>query len=94
MKKLRLKALKLGAREILSREQLKSITGGACLDNTGCDTYYYCYNGHCQYASITPGDNPGSNNPPGSGSTGLGEGCGAGYTSCGTVGCVIIGTCN
>jgi hypothetical protein len=36
MKKLRLRALSLGAREILSREQLKSITGG-CTDSSNCN---------------------------------------------------------
>ncbi len=36
MKKLRLKALSLGAREILSREQLRSVTGG-CMTSYDCD---------------------------------------------------------
>jgi hypothetical protein len=34
MKKLRLKALSLGAKEILSREQLREVTGGSTV--TGC----------------------------------------------------------
>jgi hypothetical protein len=41
MKKLRLKALSLGATEILSREQLKSITGG-CTSALNCDFGQYC----------------------------------------------------
>jgi len=46
MKKLRLKALSLGAREILSREQLRAITGGDCNDNGDCGGYA-CIDGHC-----------------------------------------------
>jgi hypothetical protein len=42
MKKLRLKALSLGAREILSREQLKAITGG-CSSSQDCGALLpYC----------------------------------------------------
>lgn len=42
MKKLKLKALSLGAREILSREQLRSITGGSCASADGCAINEYC----------------------------------------------------
>jgi hypothetical protein len=41
MKKIKLKALYLGAREILSREQLRNITGGACYE-TDCPVGYIC----------------------------------------------------
>ena len=41
MKKLRLKALSLGAREILSRDQLKSVTGG-CTTHEECTDGRYC----------------------------------------------------
>lgn len=37
MKKLTLKALELGARELLSREQLKNILGGDIGSATDCD---------------------------------------------------------
>jgi hypothetical protein len=37
MKKLKLRALNLGAREILTREQLKSINGG-CVQDSDCGT--------------------------------------------------------
>ncbi|MFD2873312.1 hypothetical protein ACFS5N_12580 [Mucilaginibacter ximonensis] len=56
MKKLRLKALSLGAKEILSREQLKAVFGGAAGSGSGsgdCDVYYdwYCEtsDGSCNY---------------------------------------------
>lgn len=50
MKKLKLKALELGANEVLTREQLKNVLGGdgssdgtvkyaACINSTGCWTY-------------------------------------------------------
>jgi len=41
MKKLRLKALSLGAREILNREQLKAVTGG-CFTDTDCGSGGSC----------------------------------------------------
>jgi hypothetical protein len=46
MKKLQLKALSLGAREILSREQLRSINGG-CSNDDDCSAGGYCQNGSC-----------------------------------------------
>jgi hypothetical protein len=48
MKKLQLKALNLGATEILSREQLKSIMGG-------CSTDSECSSGVCQYGVCNDG---------------------------------------
>ncbi|OQP57762.1 hypothetical protein A3860_09045 [Niastella vici] len=35
MKKLKLKALELGAKEVLSRDQLKNVFGGSVLDDGG-----------------------------------------------------------
>lgn len=71
MKKLKLKALDLGALEILSRDQLKSITGG-CSTNSDCGTGSYCYNGGCQ----PNGSDPGSGSGSGSGSSPSGDICG------------------
>jgi hypothetical protein len=69
MKKLRLKALDLCAREILSREQMRSINGG-CGTLADCDDDYYCgTDGNCQYAGI-----PGSGNSGGSGGS-IGDTC-------------------
>jgi hypothetical protein len=47
MKKLKLKALELGAKEILTREQLKNIIGGdgggcSSCEFTGCDSNHQC----------------------------------------------------
>lgn len=52
MKKLKLTALDLGAKEILSRDQLKNVTGGDAGSGSGCYTckekgeYVYGY-GDC-----------------------------------------------
>lgn len=51
MKKLRLKALSLGAREILSREQLKSITGGCIVDTDCPGGYCNAIDSTCHYDS-------------------------------------------
>jgi hypothetical protein len=66
MKKLRLKALSLGAREILTREQLKSINGG-CTSLSDCSLSQICNvsRGVCEDAD--PG---GSSVGSGSGGTG------------------------
>ncbi len=64
MKKLRLKALSLGAREILSREQLRSITGGCTQDSD-------CTGGNiCNSSNQCTGDNGGGSDPGSSGSGG------------------------
>ncbi len=71
MKKLRLKALSLGAREILSREQLKAVTGGCSAD--GDCQGGWCDAGVCHAYGSGYGDN-------GSGS-GSGS-CREGFTYC------------
>ncbi len=58
MKKLRLKALSLGAREILSREQLRSITGG-CSGPDEC-LGGWCINGNCTSTNLGSGSSTGS----------------------------------
>ncbi|MFD2872293.1 hypothetical protein ACFS5N_07440 [Mucilaginibacter ximonensis] len=58
MKKLRLKALSLGAREILSREQLKAVTGGSdCNSALDCPIDYFCQSGTCVYSGPPSGSN-------------------------------------
>jgi len=47
MKKLRLKALSLGAREILNREQLKAISGGCTTDQDCGALLPVCSGGSC-----------------------------------------------
>jgi hypothetical protein len=86
MKKLRLKALDLGAREILTREQLKKITGGSCTSALDCDMGQYCtshedptnpnnwIDGECVNSGPT-GGGPGSD----------GTGSGVASNTCGTV---------
>lgn len=45
MKKLRLKALELGAKEVMTRSQLKAVFGGhALLGSGGCDGSTACLN--------------------------------------------------
>jgi len=64
MKKLKLKALELGASEVLTREQLKNVLGG---DGSGggsggsCfGTYFYSGDNGCEYVTChLPGANPG-----------------------------------
>ena len=48
MKKLKLKALELGATEVLTRDQLKNVLGG--YGSTGCGA-----NGTCSGTCIEPG---------------------------------------
>ena len=72
MKKLRLKALSLGAREILSREQLKAITGGCTSDSQ-------CGSGICNSSSVCVGGSG-----PGSGHNYTGSGQAVCYSSSGT----------
>lgn len=85
MKKLRLRALDLGAKEVLSREQLKLILGGdgssgiggsgsGCLNPTECNGFTTCINGVCT-------------DPLGGGS-GSG-GSGGGGTTCGLWHCTV-----
>jgi hypothetical protein len=62
MKKLRLKVLSLGAREILSREQLRSITGGACQNDGDCEGGAYCSSGQCWGGPSGVNDGSGSGN--------------------------------
>jgi hypothetical protein len=74
MKKLRLKALSLGAREILDREQLKRIVGG-------CSSDADCTAGYCNTATgdcVSGGD--GSDN-------GSVSGCDTFTPPCGICGC-------
>jgi hypothetical protein len=59
MKKLRLRALSLGAKEILSREQLRAVIGGDCNDRGDCGGYE-CIDGHC----APPASGTGSNECP------------------------------
>ncbi|QJB30646.1 hypothetical protein HF324_04455 [Chitinophaga oryzae] len=48
MKALKLKALELGAREILSREQMKAVSGGAgCQSDMECPPGLVCSDGIC-----------------------------------------------
>jgi hypothetical protein len=75
MKKLRLKALSLGAREILSREQLRSITGG-CDNNVPCPGGEWCDAGICRQYGGTGGA-----------SASGGSGCPTGEVPCGNCGC-------
>jgi hypothetical protein len=71
MKKLRLKALNLGATEILSREQLRSINGGCTSDsdctgdNVVCNSFNVCMGGY---------DTTGSGGSYDGGITGSGDG--------------------
>jgi len=87
MKKLRLRALDLGAKEVLSREQLKHILGGdgsggiggsgsGCTNPTECNGFTTCINGVCT-------------DPLGGGS-GSG-GSGGGGITCGLWHCTIEG---
>jgi hypothetical protein len=60
MKKLKLKALSLGAREILSREQLRSINGG-CTTATDCGVGQLCdQNNQCENDPNGPSGGSGS----------------------------------
>lgn len=68
MKKLQLKALDLGAREILSREQLKSINGGCSSDNDCAVTAYCDSSGSCYEAIGSGGSGTGSGGVGGGGS--------------------------
>jgi hypothetical protein len=75
MKKLRLKALSLGATEILTREQLKAITGGSCTSVQDCGALLpACVNGEC----VALGGGSGS----GGGSDGGGTVCEPGFYNC------------
>lgn len=50
MKALKLKALALGAREILSREQMKDVSGGGgfrCMTDSDCVPGTQCVDGYC-----------------------------------------------
>lgn len=78
MKKLRLKALELGAKEVLTRAQLRNILGGSCTLNSDCGVFHYCYMGNC-YDSNTPPPVGGSGGSGGSGGTG---GCTDGSSLC------------
>jgi hypothetical protein len=80
MKKLRLKALSLGAREILNREQLKAVTGG-CNDNNDCYHDQYCNN----YGECIDG---GGGSKYGSGTGGCPEGTYNCYCNGGLIGCL------
>jgi hypothetical protein len=85
MKKLQLTALKLGAKEILTREQLKRITGG-CESALDCEMGQYCtshedpndpnvwISGACVNSGPT-GGGPGSD----------GTGSGVASNTCGTI---------
>jgi hypothetical protein len=78
MKKLRLKALSLGATEILNRDQLRAIMGGDC---DGC-THGWCDAGICR-------DYDGGGGPSGSGP----DGCAEGFVHCGNCGCQTDSFC-
>lgn len=82
MKKLKLKALALGATEILTREQLKSIMGG-CFADSDCPSGQKCNSG------ATGGDG-GCYTPtggiPGIGGSGSSS-CPAGTHFCSSYGC-------
>ena len=85
MKKLRLKVLSLGAREILSREQLKMVTGG-CTSHGDCtESGARCENGAC----VLPGGG-GSGSDSGGGGTNTPPYCSSGYYDCYGV-CILIG---
>lgn len=91
MKKLRLKALELGATEILSREQLKNILGGG---GTSCSTNGDCNNGEsCCYGSCMTQSQCTQQGSIGSGSGGSGVVCPTGTVTCGGCGCVSPSTC-
>ena len=85
MKKLRLKVLSLGAREILSREQLKMVTGG-CTSHGDCSGEgYRCVDGSC----VAPGQG-GSGSNSGGGGTNTPPNCSSEYYGCNGV-CILIG---
>ncbi len=73
MKKLRLKALSLGAREILNRDQLRRITGGSCSTDYDCGAGSVCNS----LNECTADPNQG-----GSGSNGDPSGCDNGTYHC------------
>lgn len=89
MKKLKLKALELGAHEILTRTQLKTILGGG-FGSGSCDAMNphcavisgetgVCISGLCTYGVGGPGGGSGS----GSGGGGIGVGtCGESQVRC------------
>jgi len=52
MKKLRLSALELGAKEVLSRDQLKKVLGGGA---SGCSVSVTCSNGETISCSCSSG---------------------------------------
>jgi hypothetical protein len=81
MKKLRLKALSLGAREILSREQLRTITGGQCSTDNDCPSGSVCTSlNECSSDPYSGGSGQGS---------GSGDPC---YATSGDMGTCPIGT--
>lgn len=53
MKKLKLKALELGAKEVLSRDQLKKVLGGFAA--AGCSVSIACPNGETKSCSCQSG---------------------------------------
>jgi hypothetical protein len=66
MKKLQLKALSLGATEILGREQLKSILGG-CSTDSDCSSGGHCQDGVCDNeggSASDTGSDTGCTSPP------------------------------
>jgi hypothetical protein len=96
MKKLQLKALSLGAREILSREQLRSITGG-CTSDSDCEAAVSCDSlGHCTSGTDSGSSSTGSS----SGSDGGGDVCPSGTSICfcpngrGNIGCLSDFDCS
>ena len=87
MKKLRLKALSLGAKEILNREQLKAISGG-CTTSQDCGALLpVCSSGTC----VASG---GGNSSPTSGYASGDVPCIPGTAICGNCGCQTPGDCN
>lgn len=68
MKKLKLRAMEFGAKEVLTRDQLKMVTGG-CSSSSECQSAYggssHCNAfGVCEGGSAPPGGT-GGNCPPG-----------------------------
>jgi len=99
VKKLKLKALELGAHEILTRTQLKTILGGG-FGSGSCDMIDprcpeinaeagICLDGLCNYGGITGG---GSGLGSGSGPIPTDQ-CPPGEGNCGTCGCKPAGEC-
>jgi hypothetical protein len=99
MKKLKLKALSLGAREILTREQLRSIhgAGDACSDARDCGALEgHCVNGYCQSSTVGGGSASGGGNVYATSSGDQGTCSGTQYPcSCGntSLGCLDPGQC-